>query len=124
MIEKKELINKLNSTGVSIEFDLPVEELLGEDIDLDDFTTLVQDAVQVYRKLVLDTIQNMPEKDAWIICKNRVPDEDANGYYMTSDNKGRVGINYWMGDHFNTRMKIVAWKPMPEAYSEVENNEN
>lgn len=62
LISKEQLINKLNSTGTNIKFDLPVEEILGENVDLDNFAALVQDAIQVYRKMVIDTIENMPDK--------------------------------------------------------------
>ena len=34
--------------------------MLGEDVDLDDFAMLVQDAIQAYRKMVIDTIKNQP----------------------------------------------------------------
>ena len=52
---------KLNNTGAEIIFNLPVEEILGEDIDLDDFAMLVQDAVQVYRKMVLGVLKQLKE---------------------------------------------------------------
>lgn len=59
LISREQLINKLNSTGINIKFDLPVEEILGENVDLDDFAVLMQDAIQAYRKMVIDTIKNM-----------------------------------------------------------------
>lgn len=62
LISREQLINKLNSTGANITFNLPVEEILGEEINLDKFAALVQDAIQVYRKMVIDTIENMPDK--------------------------------------------------------------
>ena len=60
LISREQLINKLNSTGTNITFDLPVEEILGENVDLDDFSALMQDAIQAYRKMVIDTIKNIP----------------------------------------------------------------
>lgn len=60
LISREQLINKLNSTGINIKFNLPVEEILGENVDLDDFAVLMQDAIQAYRKMVIDTIKNMP----------------------------------------------------------------
>lgn len=60
LISREQLINKLNSTGTNITFDIPVEEILGENVDLDDFAALMQDAIQAYRKMVIDTIKNMP----------------------------------------------------------------
>lgn len=56
-----EVKEKLNNTGAKITFNLPVEEILGEDIDLDDFAMLVQDAVQVYRKMVLGVLEQLKE---------------------------------------------------------------
>ena len=60
LISREQLINKLNSTGTNITLDIPVEEILGENVDLDDFAALVQDAIQAYRKMVIDTIKNIP----------------------------------------------------------------
>ena len=60
LISRSELLKAFNNKNVQITFDLPVEEVLGEDVDLDDFSMLVQDAVQEYRKMVIDTIKNQP----------------------------------------------------------------
>lgn len=64
LIRKEQLINKLNSTGINITLDLPIEEILGENVNLDDFATLMQDAIQAYRKMVIDTIKNMPTESS------------------------------------------------------------
>ena len=34
--------------------------MLGEYVDLDDFAILVQDAIQAYMKMIIDTIKNQP----------------------------------------------------------------
>ena len=60
LIDADALVDCFENKGVQIIFDLPIEEVLGEDIDLDDFAMLVQDAVQVYKKMVLDTVKNQP----------------------------------------------------------------
>ena len=60
LISRSELIKAFNNKNVQITFDLPVEEVLGEDVDLDDFAMLVQDAIQAYKKMVIDTIKNQP----------------------------------------------------------------
>lgn len=60
MISRSELLKAFNSKNVQITFNLPVEEVLGEDVDLDDFAMLVQDAIQAYKKMVIDTIKTMP----------------------------------------------------------------
>ena len=60
LIDKGVLLADFNNGGIHIEFDLPVEEILGEDVDIDDFSMLVQDAIQAYRKMVIDTIQKQP----------------------------------------------------------------
>lgn len=65
LISKEQLINKLNSAGINIKIDLPVEEILGENVDLDDFAALMQDAIQAYRKMVIDTIKNMSAEFSW-----------------------------------------------------------
>lgn len=59
LISREQLINKLNSTGTNITLDIPVEEILGENVDLDDFATLMQDAIQAYRKMVIGTIETV-----------------------------------------------------------------
>ena len=58
LISRSELLKAFNNKNVQITFDLPVEEVLGEDVDLDDFAMLVQDAIQAYKKMVIDTIKN------------------------------------------------------------------
>ena len=60
LISRSELLNAFNNKNIQITFDLPVEEVLGEDVDLDDFAILVQDAIQSYRKMVIDTIKSHP----------------------------------------------------------------
>ena len=60
LISRSELLKTFNDKNIQITFDLPVEEVLGEDVDLDDFTMLVQDAIQAYKKMVIDTIKKQP----------------------------------------------------------------
>lgn len=60
LISRSTLLKKFNDTGIQITFDLPVEEILGEDVNIDDFTMLVQDVIQVYKKMVIDTIKKQP----------------------------------------------------------------
>ena len=60
LISRSALLKKFNNSGIQITFDLPVEEVLGEDVDIDDFTMLVQDAIQAYKNMVIGTIKDMP----------------------------------------------------------------
>lgn len=60
LIDADALLQKFNDKGIQIAFDLPVEEMLGEDVDIDCFTMLVQDAIQAYRKMVIGTIKEQP----------------------------------------------------------------
>lgn len=60
LISRNALLQKFNDTGAEITFDLPVEELLGEDVDIDAFSILVEDAIQAYRKMVIDAIKEQP----------------------------------------------------------------
>ena len=60
LISRSELIKHLITKNIQITFDLPVEDVLGEDVDLDDFAMLVQDAIQAYKGMVIDTIKNQP----------------------------------------------------------------
>lgn len=59
-IDADALLKKFDDVGIQITFDLPVEEILGEEVDLDDFAMLVQDAIQAYREMAIDTIKNQP----------------------------------------------------------------
>lgn len=60
LISRSALLKKFNDKGIQITFDLPVEEILGEDVDIDDFTILVQGAIQAYKNLIIGTIKDMP----------------------------------------------------------------
>lgn len=60
LISRSALLQKFNDTGIQITFDLPVEEILGEDVDIDDFTMLVQDAIRAYKNMIIGTIKDMP----------------------------------------------------------------
>lgn len=60
LISRSALLKKFNNSGIQITFDLPVEEVLGEDVDIDDFTMLVQDAIQAYKNMVIGTIKDIP----------------------------------------------------------------
>lgn len=60
LIDADRLIEKFKNKNIQIAFDLPVEEILGQDVDLDDFSMLMQDAIQAYKKMVIDTIRNQP----------------------------------------------------------------
>ena len=60
LVSRSQLLKVFNNKNIQITFDLPVEEVLGEDVDLDDFAMLIQDAIQSYKKMVIDTIKNQP----------------------------------------------------------------
>lgn len=103
LISKEQLINKLNSTGINITLDLPVEEILGENVNLDDFATLMQDAIQAYRKMIIDTIKNMsaefsrdkatkqlsavPTGTYTDTCLRKLAQSEAIGYHERLENK-------------------------------------
>jgi hypothetical protein len=60
LISRSALLQKFNDSGIQITFDLPVEEIIGEDVDIDDFAMLVQDAIQAYKNMVIGAIKDMP----------------------------------------------------------------
>ncbi len=60
LISRRALLEKLNNSDVNIEFELPVEEVLGEEVDIDDFTMLLQEAIQIYREMLIRTITEQP----------------------------------------------------------------
>ena len=94
LISRSELIKAFNNKNVQITFDLPVEEVLGEDVDLDDFAMLVQDAIQVYKKMVIDTIKNQPT--AYSVEKVVEELEEA---------KGNVPVNRLLDDIIKEKPK-------------------
>ena len=90
LISRSELLKAFNNKNVQITFDLPVEEVLGEDVDLDDFAMLVQDAIQAYKKMVIDNIKNQPTSydiDKVVEELNKAKDEIANEDYCRSLNE-------------------------------------
>lgn len=86
LIDADELTNQLENKKVSITYEIPIEEVLGEDIDLDDFEELVKDAIKSYRKMILDTIKTMPAieqrpKGGWIPITTRPLEDDERECY-------------------------------------------
>lgn len=59
-IDADKLLEQFCKKNIQMTFDLPVEEMLGQYVDIEDFSMLVQDAIQAYRKMVIDTIKNQP----------------------------------------------------------------
>lgn len=139
MIDEKELLKKLNNAGISIMFDIPVEEILGNDVNLDGFDALIQDAVMAYKKMVIGTIEGMPKVGEWIPVTHEI-DEESGEYMFTCqlpeegervivvDRRGYINIDeqcydtdgwYLDGGDWND---IVAWMPLPEVY-QVEGGE-
>lgn len=60
LISRSALIEKFDDATIEIKMDLPIQEILGEDVDIEDFFMLVQEIVQQYRKMAIDTIQKQP----------------------------------------------------------------
>lgn len=60
LISRSALIDRFDDATIEIKMDLPIQEILGEDVDIEDFFMLAQEIVQQYRKLAIDTIQKQP----------------------------------------------------------------
>lgn len=60
LISRSALIEKFDDATIEIKMDLPIQEILGEDVDIEDFFMLAQEIVQQYRKMAIDTIQKQP----------------------------------------------------------------
>lgn len=115
LISRSALIKKMSDTNIEIMFDLPVEELLGEDVDMDDFCTLLQDAIQAYRKLVIgEVINKAPTVDAVPVVWKEV--KGFEGLYEVStlgkvrNSKGKIkkhGIKRTSGTCYKT---VRLWK--------------
>lgn len=52
----KKIEQRLND-DTEISFDLPVEEVLGEDIDMDDFMMLAEEILQEYKRLIFSKLR-------------------------------------------------------------------
>ena len=96
LISRSELLTAFNNKNIQITFDLPVEEVLGEDVDLDDFTMLVQDAIQAYKKMIIDTIKSQPNAYSVdkVVEELKVIKEDALAEY----NIGEYNIDNNIGN--------------------------
>lgn len=144
LIDADALIEKFNDTGIQITFDLPVEEILGEEVDIDDFSMLVQDAIQAYRKMVIDTIQNQPTtydvdavvgvpgNDGWIPCSERLPEigtlvlattesgnvcDDVLIYDYECSTSKEPCFHMWDDEMWNCYTpRVIAWQPLPAPY--------
>ena len=83
LVSRSQLLKVFNNQNIQITFDLPVEEVLGEDVDLDDFAMFVQDAIQAYKKMVIDTIKKQPTEQAVgkVVEELKVIKEDALAEY-------------------------------------------
>lgn len=60
LISRSALIEKFNDETIQISLDLPIQEILGDDVDVEDFFMLAQEIVQQYRKMAINTIRNQP----------------------------------------------------------------
>lgn len=87
LISRSTLLQRFNDSRIQITFDLPVEEILGEDVDIDDFTMLVQDAIQAYKKMVIGTIKDMPTVAGTVIGSGEYP------YYNGLKEGKQLGYN-------------------------------
>ena len=88
LISRSALLKKFNNSGIQITFDLPVEEVLGEDVDIDDFTMLVQDAIQAYKNMVIGTIKDMPtayDVEKVVAELKSLSNAEADYYYANSN---------------------------------------
>ena len=81
MIDEKELLKTLNNAGINITFDIPVEEILDNDVNLDGFVAVI-DAVMACKKMVIDTIESMPKVREWIPVAERLPEKKRGVIYL------------------------------------------
>lgn len=59
----------------------------------------------------------MGEKQQWIPCSERLPEEDR-AYLVTNSQWGypMLGITYWLTDGWQTKGEPIAWMPLPEPW--------
>lgn len=60
LISRSTLLDKLNDGNIQTTLNLPIEEVLGEDVDIDDFVMLLQEAIHIYREMVIKVISDQP----------------------------------------------------------------
>lgn len=130
MIDEKELLKTLNDAGINITFDIPVEEILDNDVNLDGFVALIQDAVIACKKMVIDTIESMPKVGVWIPVSERLPEKKGEYLFTTNSYSGATieiytfdPENNWDVEFAKTSMDLMAWMPLPEPYGEEKANE-
>lgn len=88
LISRSALLDKLNDGNIQATLDLPVEEVLGEDVDIDDFIMLLQEAIHIYREMVIKVISDQPTAyDVDAVVKDirayaECDDECANEYNL------------------------------------------
>ena len=56
------IIEERLNDDTTITFDLPVEEILGDDIDMDDFLMLAEEIVQQYKSLIFSKLREANEQ--------------------------------------------------------------
>lgn len=135
-IDADALLKKFDDVGIQNIFDLPVEEILGEEVDLDDFAMLVQDAIQAYRKMAIDTIKNQPtayDVDAVVAelekaesVKNfgsrnsgnlLIPLKDAIKIVRNAGKDGAEDKKYNADGELNHAVddEVIEWQPLPST---------
>lgn len=123
MIDEKKLLEKFNNTEISVTLDLPVEKILGENVDLDDFAELVQEAVMAYKKMVINTIESMPKVGEWIPTAERPP-EDLAPVNITLDATTRAVPRRRCEMMWNADISFEGFdKKIREWYDQFENHE-
>ena len=60
LISRYKLLEEMNNKEIEMEFELPVQEILGKDVDMDDFCMLVQEFIKKYRELIVGVIRKQP----------------------------------------------------------------
>lgn len=130
MIDEKELLKTLNNAGTNITFDIPVEEILDNDVNLDGFVALIQDAVMACKKMVIDTIESMPKVGEWIPAAKQKPRELIDVLVTVQDIQNGDSMLVMIGNYKDwwqvydidgteqSKARVFAWMPLPEAYGE------
>ncbi len=71
---------------------------------------------------VAEVVENMPERGGWILCSERLPENDDKVLCCTATKKGtrNIVIGYYIAERkywaCGMNSNVIAWQPLPECY--------